>query len=501
MWAFHAETISPENDCGVQQNGSALGAPTAPSGKQTGWIRNFCTISQILPLSAGAYTLSFKLAAIIPPGQSEQILVQTEGTSQSYTPTSTFNEFTLSFEDQTIRTHTLSFTGCSGGSCSAENAVFFIDDVSLRGPYPVVTGWPFDLYPDKKIVISGFGFGNQPGKISIEFPSPSLVDFQESSSNQTSLSNKVLVLDAEHDGWTENKITSTQIDSASLVGAVNSQVVNMRIITAKGVGHDALPSQVMKLKFHNDAVITKGGPSTIGPSSLVHLQGWDFEDPRNEQPGMLNVHFTNGSFPPSSQSDLNVPIIFWKPSAIEAKMPPVTGAVEQKVEFTITTRDGRKSNKWTANFIPKMETKQLTPNDVTLVSCSNQGDMNVCFAKNASSDNGNCITDPVTIPIISFGGDHTGCFGGDTDDGTDIYSASVTNTWTIENYTFTPELATDPSWVDNGSVSSSISPPPPPPGPWSSITINVPWQIGKTGGYVNYQGTIVVKGPIGVPYN
>jgi hypothetical protein len=89
MWAFHAETISPENDCGVQQNGSALGAPTAPSGKQTGWIRNFCTISQILPLSAGAYTLSFKLAAIIPPGQSEQILVQTEGTSQSYTPTST----------------------------------------------------------------------------------------------------------------------------------------------------------------------------------------------------------------------------------------------------------------------------------------------------------------------------------------------------------------------------------------------------------------------------
>ena len=67
---------TPDSDCGVQQNGSSLHAPSAPDGQQTAWIENHCMISQSINLKTGSYTLSFKFAALpnsTPDDLKEQI--------------------------------------------------------------------------------------------------------------------------------------------------------------------------------------------------------------------------------------------------------------------------------------------------------------------------------------------------------------------------------------------------------------------------------------------
>src|SRR5205085_5948581 len=47
---------------GIENNGSAWGATSAPEGSQTAFIQSLGSISQALSLSAGSYTLSFKAA-------------------------------------------------------------------------------------------------------------------------------------------------------------------------------------------------------------------------------------------------------------------------------------------------------------------------------------------------------------------------------------------------------------------------------------------------------
>src|SRR5262249_54438439 len=50
------------NGGGIQANGSAFGAATAPEGKQTAFIQSTSTMSQTLSLNAGSYTLTLKAA-------------------------------------------------------------------------------------------------------------------------------------------------------------------------------------------------------------------------------------------------------------------------------------------------------------------------------------------------------------------------------------------------------------------------------------------------------
>src|SRR5205823_316306 len=54
-WTFSSQS-------GIQGNGSAWGASSAPSGTQTAFIQATGTISQTLSLNAGSYTLSFQAA-------------------------------------------------------------------------------------------------------------------------------------------------------------------------------------------------------------------------------------------------------------------------------------------------------------------------------------------------------------------------------------------------------------------------------------------------------
>jgi hypothetical protein len=254
-------------------------------------------------------------------------------------------------------------------------------------------------------------------------------------------------------------------------------------------------------KYHNDAVITSG-PKTISHFPKVSLKGWDF----GEDPGKLTVQFPKPSFveftgqTPHSKSDriAEAKADEWKPGSMAVQVPLITGVVEQTAEISVTTKDGRKSNMWKADFDPLIVFTLLPWNDVTVVTCSNQGVTNQC---NSAFSSGVvtplCAVDAVgaLFGLVSIAAEHDGCFGLDSDDGTDTYTARVKNGWKIER------LDNMQTANDNGSVSGRWTTPVPPIAPSDSISMAAPWHIGATGGYVNYSGNIVLKGPVAVPFD
>jgi hypothetical protein len=369
---------------------------------------------------------------------------------------------------------------------AAIEEVDFYPAISQNLPFIASVSDP-ELDPTKKIILDGAHFGPQ-GRVKLVFQTPSAVPFEclpPPGNLPCPGSTKELFLNATT--WTPTHIETTPIDVASPWGAVVAQGVS---ITLVGGVKGEPTSNTIDAKFRNDAVIT-GVSTTVGPSKMFWLRGWDFGEA-----GTLNVHFTK---PPH---DRNVPTINqWFPFEINATMPAVTGEVAQPVEISFTTKDGRKSNKWQANFFPRMVLKELSWQDVTVDTCSSDGNFNVCYAAGAPSllasgcffggDN-----DPVTTPILTFYGAHTNCYGPSSANGPDIYAAAVQNGWSIQSLDFVPMDPQDPTMVGNGSVNSNYT-----SLPSNAITVTVPWHIGATGGYVNYTGGIWAKGPDGVPYN
>jgi len=355
-----------------------------------------------------------------------------------------------------------------------------------------ITSGPTDLSPYKSISLKGSNFGQGPGKFHIRFRPPSLVQFPNGSPSD-------LTLDAAQNGWNPpadrrmeqngpSDIVSTPIRVASPIGAVSEQTVDITMTTA-----DGKTSNVWHAKFHNEAVITQG-PTTVRPNNSFNLAGWDFGEE-----GTLKVHFPTQN--PTNRSSLDLTLSItggWKPWAINTKMPLVQGVVEQTVDITFTTKDGRRSNTWKAKFIPMMDFKQLTWQDVTVVNCSNQSEQDVCNHPGLNS--GNCAGPSLNTwgefdkTDDSLNGSHYGCWGFSSDDGVDIYSVRLKNGWTIERFFGFP-LA-----VDRSSVNYSTVPGLPANPPATTLIVNVSWDIGSDGGQLFYGGDIVIKGPIGVPY-
>jgi len=119
-------TFSPNS--GIQRNGSAWGAATAPDGVQTAFIQTTSSISQALSLNAGGYTLTFKAAQ--RSGQIQPIRVTIDGTQigSLVSPASTtFALVSLPFSVASSGTHTLTFSGTDANGDKST----FIDNVTL----------------------------------------------------------------------------------------------------------------------------------------------------------------------------------------------------------------------------------------------------------------------------------------------------------------------------------------------------------------------------------
>ena len=132
-WAF-------SGDSGVQANGSAWGAPTAPSGTQTAFLQisdgaNNGTISAPVTFGfAGTYTLSFEAALRASPHNGAISLnVLVDGTVVgTYSPatTNSFTAYTTSpFSISTAGNHTVEFTAVG----TATDSTVFVDSVGMTG--------------------------------------------------------------------------------------------------------------------------------------------------------------------------------------------------------------------------------------------------------------------------------------------------------------------------------------------------------------------------------
>jgi hypothetical protein len=493
-------TVVPNSNCGVQENGSSLfHAPVAPDGQQTAWIENHCMISQSIELTAGSYTLSFKIAAMPnsdPANQKEQIQVQFVGQPANITPSSStaFNEVSIPFVVTENGSFTLAFTGVgiagNGTFAAHEKAGAFIDEVSLKGPAPHVSSvQPGKVGPADRVVVSGVGFGNKPGTIKLHFSPKSEVNFSGTNSDQD------LTLHAESKSdWSDAKVTSEKIDAASSVGAVNDNAdVDVTLTTA-----DAATSNEKQVKFHDDAVITSISRTGITSGSAFTLKGWDFGD----DPGKVTICFCEhkGFWKPNGSSDDNLTVSIastnWKADRVFVPLPKIKGVTGQQVDITLTTKDGRKSNTEKVEFSPHLALQLLPFQAASVVTCSNQGVFNGCTAASSISSGDNfCFfggPPPISIspnPVDTFIGDHAGCDCCDSDNGTDSYFVAVKNGWKVNNANIVPF----------GNQNGTVTPVTPPllGETWSP---SVQWHIGASGGVVNYFGDVYIKGPDGVPY-
>ena len=132
------------NQSGIQANGSALGAATAPQGIQTAFLQGsgnqLASMSQTLKLDAGTYTVSLKAARRASDGSGIQPIKFSFGQKQIgglITPSSpSFEKFTTSsFTVTSAGNYTLRFDATNG---SAAGTGTFIDDIVLNSGTPVV---------------------------------------------------------------------------------------------------------------------------------------------------------------------------------------------------------------------------------------------------------------------------------------------------------------------------------------------------------------------------
>ncbi|HUH92770.1 MAG TPA: Ig-like domain repeat protein [Casimicrobiaceae bacterium] len=116
---------------GIQRNGSAWSAASAPQGVQTAFVQSLGTVSQTLTMSAGNYTLSFQAArracCVSPYLQPVRVTVDGMQIGSIVSPASTsFAPASIAFSVATSGAHTIRFAGTD----SADKTTF-IDAVSI----------------------------------------------------------------------------------------------------------------------------------------------------------------------------------------------------------------------------------------------------------------------------------------------------------------------------------------------------------------------------------
>jgi hypothetical protein len=164
----------------------------------------------------------------------------------------------------------------------------------------------------------------------------------------------------------------------------------------------------------------------------------------------------------------------------------ICGVQSHPAKLIVTTKAGAKSNEFQVNYLPKKEWKWLTPSDVQVVTCSQDGNSNTC--------NGCCWADAFTgqpggAAIFGWHSNCWGCIGDDS--GTDKYQISLKNGWTLSQALFEED--------DPGSEGDVNGPSPGFPSGASSWQPQYSW-MATSGDSVMYAVAIEIEGPCGVPY-
>jgi hypothetical protein len=360
--------------------------------------------------------------------------------------------------------------------------IAFGDDAYALNPH--IASCPKVIYAAGGFNLFGQNFGTVPGAIHIRFLGAAVQLPNGGTTNE-------LTLTAQPNGWSSGLIQPYEITHTYPMGAADSQKVSITV----SIQNSKITSNPCQAYFKSVPTIV-GGSGGITPDQLFMLTGWNFG-----RAGSVNVHFATPSH------DENVPIptpqsSSWHRYAIKLKLPSVSGFVAQTADITLTRYDGAASNVWKAAFTPTIALTSVPNPDVVSVTCSNAGIDNECSPGGSSYYI--CLPDSfpllATLPNTSFAGQHVGCWGIGSTNGTDTYSVAVKSGWLLAYVDFTPATQYDPCCQDNGSVYPNDIYPVAMTNVPNPYTFDVPWHIGSSGGWVSYEGNFVVQGPKGVPY-
>jgi hypothetical protein len=384
-------------------------------------------------------------------------------TSSARRPTSTLVALTLSF-----------ISSIFIGSAHAQNA-------------PKITFAPKVIHEIGTFDINGSDFGTTPGKIHIYFPTSAV-------QLPNGVSTHELILSPQPSDWSPTHIHSDEIVLTYPIGAADNQQLDITV----SIDNGKVTSNVWKQTQFTGAPMIRGGSNNITPNQLFMLTGWNFG-----HAGTLNVHFQN----PPHDLNVNIPspsTTFWKRFAIILKLPPVTGFIGQPADITFTRNDGLGSNQWPVTFVPTMALAKVPSSDIAAVTCGNKGEFNFCSGAGDISSSHWCADAPLGPAFLptgsNFGGNHIGCPGIGSTNGTDTFSVAVKNGWILDQIDFTPATQYDPCCQSSGSVYPNDIAPVVMSNYPNPYTFNVPWHIQPGGGWVNYGGNFIVDGPKGVPY-
>ena len=125
---------------GVQKNGSAWGAATAPEGLQTLFLQDAnSSITQTINVAnAGNDVLKFKMARRNTQAQTVKVYIDATLVGTFIPASSVFAEYVTSAFAVTAGVHTIKFQSTVSGDISA-----FIDDVYFGAPLLITYGWEF----------------------------------------------------------------------------------------------------------------------------------------------------------------------------------------------------------------------------------------------------------------------------------------------------------------------------------------------------------------------
>jgi hypothetical protein len=232
--------------------------------------------------------------------------------------------------------------------------------------------------------------------------------------------------------------------------------------------------------------------------------------------GKVTVHFPlkTGS---SSDVVITIPSSGCQEGAIKLTLPAdVKGFVRQTVDITYESHGGRKSNAWSAEFNPRL-VELTAPYYWVASQCSEESASDNCNNQRFGwcwnpSDGGDAWGELGYWPpqLDSMIGDHHGCWGFSSDDGTDVYTLTLATVGANGKPLTNPldgwmasgfggwSVLTDNAFAGNGLTTNGC-PNQPQCFPATYVQAKVTWHIGASGGAIDYLWDIHIKGPAGVP--
>ena len=165
------------------------------------------------------------------------------------------------------------------------------------------------------------------------------------------------------------------------------------------------------------AAVTGSGFGTAPGTVSAHLKTW------NGLPKLVQLE-------PAS----------WKGGLIEVHWPAdVVGVRAQDATIDVTTSSQHTSNARKISFVPELVAKVLPYQDVALIACGKDSNVDNCIDFVDPADNGwtsmGCSSDS------SFCGSHENAWAAIGDDsGEDIYAITVKNDWLLDHMEFTTRI-------------------------------------------------------------